>query len=94
MNTQGMTAKIEGDNPLTQSNLNPYDYPIKDVPKRTVFTDLERSELIDIFLSAQDVNTQLEAITRTLDGELIHQIMLDNRGVERKRIIIEYPPRS
>ncbi len=93
MNTQGMTVKIDGDNPLTQPNLNPYDYPIRDVPKRTVFTDQERSELIDIFLSAQDVNTQLEAITRTLDGELIHQIILDNRGVERKRIIIEYPPR-
>ena len=31
MNTQGMTAKIEGDNPLTQSNLNPYDYPINDL---------------------------------------------------------------
>ena len=94
MNTQNMTIESDVDNPLTQPNLNPYDYPIKDVPKRTVFTDLERAELIDIFLSANDVNTQLEAITRTLNGDLIHQIILDNRGVERKRIVIEYPARG
>ena len=49
MNTQGMTSqKSEEDNPLTQPNINPYDYPVKDVPCRRVFTDVEREELKEI----------------------------------------------
>ena len=49
MNTQGMTTqKNEEDNPLTKPNINPYEYPVKDVPSRRVFSDVEREELKDI----------------------------------------------
>jgi len=44
IDTQGQSIETSS-NPLTKANMDPYNYPIQDVPVRTVFTPKEREEL-------------------------------------------------
>ncbi len=44
INTQGLTAEASN-SPLTRPNIDPFNYPIRDIPKRTIFTPEERMEL-------------------------------------------------
>ncbi len=53
IDTQGLTSPSSViNNPLTVPNLDPFNYPIRDVPVRTVFTDEERTELKEIIKEA------------------------------------------
>ena len=51
IDTQGQSGDFTN-NPMTVRNRSPYEYPIRDVPKRTAFTDQERSELKEIIKEA------------------------------------------